>query len=224
MRHCALAAALLLAPTILAADQAEIPAARVNGVAIERDAVQELVKGLARAERKPPDSKRIAELNKSALASLIDLELLYQEAVRSGVELKAGEVDREIARLRQHFASEKEFEDALAKRDLSTARLRSDTRRTLLADRLLQRTVWRGLSVGSDEVDAFYYENRDQLDQPFEELQDSIARMLLDEKKAAKRAELLAKLRKRATIEKFPPFAPPPAKQETASPEPTPAV
>jgi len=215
MQHCILAAALLLASSALGAEDTETAAARVNGVAIERSEVLELVKGLARAEPKPPDSKRIEELNRSALDSLIDLELLYQEALRRGIELGDGEVDREIARLRQHFASEKEFADALADRDLSVARLRSDTRRTLLAERLLQRTVWRGLSVSSAEIDAFYAENRSQLDQPFEELQDSIARMLLDEKKATKRAELIAELRKRAAIQKFPPFADPQAAEPT---------
>ena len=182
------------------------PAARVNGVAVERTAVQELVKGLAQAEPTTPDSERITEITDSALASLIDLELLYQEAVRTKVALAADDVDREVALVRQHFTSEAEFVDALQRRGLTPEKLRLDTRRTMMAERLLQRTVWRDVRVDSDEVERFYDENRAALSRPLDELHDSIAEMLLDDKRATLRADFIVELRKKASIQLFPPY------------------
>lgn len=181
-------------------------AAMVNGVTIERDAVQQLVKGLARAEASPPDSARIGELTTAALESLIDLELLYQEAVRRKIQLADSEVERQVAEVRRHFESEEKFAAALASRGMTPADLRLDTRRTLMAERLLQATVWRDLRVSTEEVTTFYEENRAELGKPLDEIDGSIARMLLDDKKAARRAELVAELRKRAAIVRLPPY------------------
>jgi len=202
------------------------PAARVNGVPIERPAVHELAKGLARAEPAPPDSARITELSDAALESLIDLELLFQEAVRQKVDLDSTEVDSEIARVRGHFSSQEQFEKALVSRGLTPVELRLETRRTLMADRLLRQTVWRDVRVEDAEIERFYSEHRDQLERPLPELRDSIAEMLLDEKRSAKRTKLLEGLRTKATIQRFPPFAPSQraASQRTASPGATPAI
>lgn len=198
---CAMAAPPKAAPT-------PFPAARVNGVAIERTAVQELVKGLARAEPAPPNSERITELTDSALQSLIDLELLYQEAVRTKVTLGADEVDREVALVRRHFADEAAFLEALQQRAMTPELLRLDTRRTLMAERLLQRTVWRDASVDSTEIEQFYRENRAALARPIDELRDSIAEMLLDDKRAKLRSAFVAELRDKASIQLFPPYGP----------------
>lgn len=204
-----------------AGDEMEGPAARVNGVPIERPAVHELAKGLARAEPAPPDSARITELSDAALESLIDLELLYQEAVRQKVEVTPAEVDREIARVRGHFASKEEFEKALANRGMTPVELRLETRRTLTAERLLRQTAWRDVRVDDNEIEQFYTEHRGQLERPLAELRDSIAEMLLDEKRSARRAQLLEGLRAKGSIQRFPPFAP---SRRTASPDTTPAA
>src|SRR5690606_26158945 len=143
---------------------------------------------LAQAEPTTPDSQRITEITDSALASLIDLELLYQEAVRTKVVLTDDDVNREVAVVRQHFASEAEFVEAVLRRGLTPEKLRLDTRRTMMAERLLQRTVWRDVRVDSDEVERFYEENRAALSRSLEELRDSIAEMLLDDKRATLRA------------------------------------
>ncbi len=199
------------------------PAALVNGVAIERPAVQELVKGLARAEPSPPDTARIEALSRAALESLIDLELLYQEAVRQGIKIPASEVDREVDSVRRHFDSDREFEAALASRGLTPASHRLDTLRTLTANRLLERTVWRDLSVSSEEVEAFYDANRAELSQPLDEIHGSIARMLLDEKKSKTRAELVDRLRKKASIARLPPYGSDlPKQKQSAEQAPTP--
>ncbi len=182
------------------------PAARVNGVAVERSNVQQLAKGLARAEPSPPNSKRTGELTRAALESLIDLELLYQEAVRQEIELPPGSVDREVSEVRRHFDSDQDFAEAIASRGLTPESLRLDTMRTMMADRLLGRTVWHDVSVSSQEVESFYQAHRAELSQPLDELQDSIARMLLDDKKNRLRAQLVDELREKASIRRFPPF------------------
>ncbi len=200
------------------------PAAEVDGVAIDRAAVQHLVKGLASAESAPPDSARIAALTDKALDSLIDLELLYQEAKRRQIRLSEEAVDREIGLLRQHFSDRDEFAKALRRRGMDEGALRADTHRTLLVDELLRRTVWQDVDVSAAEVRRFFEENRARLSDSLAELHDSIARMLLVDKKARLRSDLVLRLRSRAKITKFPPFGPapkePPHKPAAADPQP----
>ena len=216
------AVAVICHATRLPAESPLGPAALVNGVAIERSSVEQLVKGLARTEPSPPDSARIEELSRSALESLIDLELLYQEAVRRKVELPPGAVDREVRRVRSYFDNDEEFVAALASRGLTPQSHRLDTRRTLMANRLLETTVWRGVEISSAEVERFYAANRAELSQPLDELRDSIARLLLDEKKNRLRARLLEELQKKASIVRHPPYgSDPPADTEAGRTPPT---
>ena len=127
--------------------------------------------------------------------------------MRVGIDLGEREVEDEVANLRKHFATQQEFEAALANRGMTPRQLRNDTRRTLLANRLLEHTVWRDLEVTPAEIEHFYREHQSKLDQPLDELRDSIGRMLLDEKKAGSRAKMLSELRRSAVIKRFPPFA-----------------
>ncbi len=202
----ALAAVIFGVTTAIAEPEPSNPAASVNGVSIERGDLQQLVQGLARGEPSPPDRGRIDELTQSALDSLIDLELLVQEAGRTKTKVSSEEIDREVEKTRRHFGSQAEFTTALTQRGLTPDRLNLDTKRTLLATRLLERGVWRDITVDREEVDNFYQQNRAQLSSPLADLRESIIRVLREEKRAKARAELVKDLRSKAKIELFPPF------------------
>src|SRR6266404_8711375 len=85
MQHHREAAAVVLAAALSAAQAAGGPlrkeiAASVNGVAISRQAVSDIVQAVADQGDDIPDPAGAARLRKQALDSLIDFELLYQES------------------------------------------------------------------------------------------------------------------------------------------------
>jgi parvulin-like peptidyl-prolyl isomerase len=136
------------------------PAARVNGVVITQDSVRDLVKSIISDESPPPSSDQIGRLFQHALESLIELELLHQEAVARGIKVSEKDVDAEIERSRKRFADAASFDAALRRSGLTPQGLRADTKKTLLANRLLEQVVWKDMPKPSDaEARKFYDQN-----------------------------------------------------------------
>jgi peptidyl-prolyl cis-trans isomerase C len=151
--------ALVAAPPVVAAEGELEPAARVNGVVINRETVRDLVKSIITDESQPPSSDEIGRLFQHALDSLIDLELLHQEAEARGLRVSDAEVDAEIQRSRARFADAATFDAALERSGLTQAQLRADTRKTLLASRLLEQVVGKNVTVSDAEARKFYDDN-----------------------------------------------------------------
>ena len=141
-------------------------AARVNGTPIGEDTVRDVVKSVIAGEPEPPSSEEIDRLTEAALDSLIDLELLYQEAERRKIQVADDRIEDEIRRTRSRFADEAQFDAALRHSGMSRSQLRAETRKTLLADRLLETVVWKDVAVTPQQVRRFYDENGKEFAHP----------------------------------------------------------
>lgn len=157
--------ALALVACLPCAAAADI-VARVNGTPISRKAVDDVVDGTLALQRNAATDRR--RLEAAALASLIDLELLYQASAARGLLATDAEVDSEIAHNRSQFPDDKSFADALAGKGMTTGDLRHDTRKMLSANKYLERVVWRDVEVSTEEVARFYQARRDQFRRPEE--------------------------------------------------------
>ncbi len=140
----------------------------MNGTPIPADVVDTVVRNVIASRAQPPDSEEIERLTRTALDSLIDLELLYQEAQARKIVVSDKEVDAEIARTQKRFANKTEFEAALKASGLSLARLRDDTRKTSMVNRLLATISGADAPVSADAINRFYEQHRDELAQPGE--------------------------------------------------------
>ena len=214
-------AALVLGAQPAAADEV---AARVNGTPIDASMVNDVVKGVIAGRPQPPDSAEIARLSDQALDSLIDLELLYQAAQAQRLTVSEAEVDADIARSRQHFASDAEFAAALQRGGLTPEQLRADTRKTLLVSKLLTTVVWRDVQIAPDAPRRFYDQHRAELGaqadtQPFEKIEPSIRETLLENAREDRQRAYLANLRRDAKIEKGPAASQPAAAPAAQAPK-----
>jgi len=214
-------AALVLGAQPAAADEV---AARVNGTPIDASMVNDVVKGVIAGRPQPPDSEEIARLSDQALDSLIDLELLYQAAQAQKLTVSEAEVDADIARSRQHFASDAEFAAALQRGGLTPEQLRADTRKTLLVSKLLTTVVWRDVQIAPDAPRRFYDQHRAELGaqadtQPFEKIEPSIRETLLENAREDRQRAYLANLRRDAKIEKGPAASQPAAAPAAQAPK-----
>ncbi len=198
-------------------------AARVNGTAITRGMVREVVKSVIAGSAQPPNGDEIERLSREALDSLIDLELLYQEAIARRIRVADQEIEKELQRSRSRFADAAQFNAALQRTGMSEAGLRHDTKKTLLADHLLRDVVWRDIHIVPEAARAFYEENRAEFEgpagvTPFEKVRDRIIRVLTEEEKQRRRSAFIAQLRAKATIELLGRAAPTPAATANSGP------
>ena len=163
---CVLVLTLGVARAPASAGDANDPAAKVNGVVITQGMVRELVKSVIAASPAPPDSDELDQLFSAALDSLIELELLHQEAAARRIKVSPKEIDAEIQKTRARFRDAEQFAAALRQTGMSEQQLREDTKKTLLADRLLAQVVGRDVKVKDADARAFYDRNRKEFEHP----------------------------------------------------------
>jgi peptidyl-prolyl cis-trans isomerase C len=160
------AAVLLLAAPLLAEPSKGMRdddvVARVNGTAIYRRSVREVVQGVLVLQDAKPNPANIGRLAGEALDSLIALELLYQESQARGIKVSDAAVDAEVSRTRNSFPDAQAFNRAMQAKGMTEADLRDDTRKTMAVNRLLESAVWRDVRVSSEQVKDFYEKNREE--------------------------------------------------------------
>jgi peptidyl-prolyl cis-trans isomerase SurA len=106
-----------------------------------------------------------------ALGRLIDDLVLEEQARRESVEVEpsevAAEVDANIAAVKERFGDEERFQEALAAEGYTERALRQryeeDSRRKLLARRLMEKEGLTQIYISPAEAERFYEENRDSI-------------------------------------------------------------
>lgn len=136
--------------------------ARVNGTAIQRKAVRELVQGYLMAQDTSPDPATVGRLAGDALDSLIDLELLYQESQAKGITVSDAAVDEEIAHSKSRFPDAQSFAAAMKSKGMTEDDLRRDTRKTMAVNRLLEGGVLKDVQVSPEQIRSFYEKNKEE--------------------------------------------------------------
>lgn len=140
--------------------------ARVNGTAIYRKSVRDVVQGILAMQDSQPDPQAVGKLADDALDSLIGLELLYQESQTRGVTVTDAAVDEEITRTESRFPDAKAFAAVMKARGMTEADLRRDMRKTMAVNRLLEGTVWKDVRVSPALIKDFYERNPEEFKHP----------------------------------------------------------
>jgi peptidyl-prolyl cis-trans isomerase C len=139
--------------------------ARVNGNPITETQVQDLSRQMQQAE--PEMAAQPAEsLREGALQSLIDMEVLIEQAKAEKIEAASDEVDQQFNRLKSQYPSAEAFEAALATNHASEPELRKEIASDLVIQKLLDHHVSVKLAPGAAE--KFYKENQDKFQRPAE--------------------------------------------------------
>jgi hypothetical protein len=196
------ALALLCSPV-----RAEV-VARVNGAPITEDSVNAVVKSLIVERGGAPSSEEIAQLNDTALDSLIDLELLYQAAVKRDVRVSDQDVQGEIARSKARLGGDKAFTAALQRSGMTEGQLAAETRKTMMVERLVDQLT-ADIQLSPEQVRRFYDDHRDEFrpGESFDQARPAVERALRESLRRQRQAAYLADLRRTATIERPTPVA-----------------
>jgi peptidyl-prolyl cis-trans isomerase C len=140
--------------------------ATVNGNAVSRQELDRAV-GNARMQNAmrgvQVDPK---QLEQEAMDSLINLELLYQEARKEGITADATEIDERLKMVIQRFPSEDEFKKAMENMGLTAESVKDKIARGLMVQRLVEERIGKNATVSEEEIKVYYKDHPKEFLQP----------------------------------------------------------
>ncbi|TMJ09523.1 MAG: hypothetical protein E6G98_09295 [Bacillati bacterium ANGP1] len=191
-------AAVLLAAGAVAAitmgmQRGTAVAATVNGEVIYINELNEQVDTLAKQYGLDPSTadgaRQRAEVSRVVLDQLIEQRLVLQEARRQSALPTETQIEDQLQEIKRNFPTQRDFELALAQRNLTLAELK-DRLRTNLAVRNLMVKV-APVTVTDAEIEQYFREHRSEFDRSE---QVHVRHILLDDENQARL--VLAKLRR----------------------------
>jgi peptidyl-prolyl cis-trans isomerase C len=108
----------------------------------------------------------LAEVKRQVLEGLIGRKLLYQESQKKGIEVEEGAVGKELNRVKEQFATETEFRNALDQAHLSETAVKRQIREELAIQRLIDEQLAGELTVSDKESKTYYDSHTNLFRQP----------------------------------------------------------
>ncbi len=105
---------------------------------------------------KPLEDSRLPKIKKEVLRNLINLELLYQASQEDNIKIDEEAINKQFKTLKKRFSSEAEFNDALSKKNLSEAAVKSQIRRSMATKQFIDKQFVKKVKVSDDETKAYY--------------------------------------------------------------------
>lgn len=138
--------------------------ATVDGREIKKDDVEKAYRRNSQSNAPPSeDEATVAKL--SVLNDLIVQDILLQKARELKVEIPDSELDTAYAEARKDIPEE-QFQQELARRNLTAADMREGLRRELLAQKVIEREVSSKITITDQDIDAFHKANIAQFNRP----------------------------------------------------------
>jgi peptidyl-prolyl cis-trans isomerase SurA len=152
----------------------------VNGKEIKRAEVDKYYRTRVNAEGQEPSQEESLSLKLNVLDELIYNEILLEKAKKLNLEASDGEVEDKFTEIKSPY-TEDEFQRRLKDQAISVDDLKSDLRRQLSIQKLLNREVVAKISITDQDVTDFYNANKGQFN--VAEPQYRIAQILVTPKK-----------------------------------------
>jgi peptidyl-prolyl cis-trans isomerase SurA len=152
----------------------------VNGQEIKRDEVEKYYRTRVNPEGQEPSQEEALSLKLNVLDELINNEILIERAKKLNLEASDGEVEDKFTELKSPY-TEDEFQRQLRDRGVTVNDLKSDLRRQLSIQKLMNREVVAKISISDQDVNDFYNTNKAQFN--VAEPQYRIAQILVTPRK-----------------------------------------
>lgn len=140
--------------------------ARVNGTAIDRGEFERAVKSLEAQAGGPVPPDRRDAIYRQLIDQLVALKLLAQESAARKVVVPDAEIDGRIAQVRGQFPTEQAFTSALAERQMTPDKLKSEIHQQVQAMKLVEAEIGPAVTVTDADVTDFYGKNPEKFQEP----------------------------------------------------------
>lgn len=150
-----------------------------------------------------PTSKESAkQMKDQIIKSLIDYEIVIQEADKKGYEASSEEVDKQFGDFKKQFKDDKKYQEALKQYDLTEEELKKEIAESIKYTTYVEKEIQ--VDEVTDQQAKDYYakikESQGDKAPKFEEVKDQIKTQLQNQQKQEKVAEKVKELKKGADI------------------------
>jgi peptidyl-prolyl cis-trans isomerase C len=161
-------AAAGLAPAAIKPVPAQLPEiiARVNGTPIDRGEFERAVKSLESQAGGPVPPDRRDAIYRQLVDQLVSMKLLSQESIAKKITVPETEIDSRLADVKKPFPNEQAFTAALAERQMTLDKLKSEIRQQLQAMKLVDADIRPTVTVTDVDVTDFYVKNPEKFQEP----------------------------------------------------------
>ncbi len=156
------------APPAVKPVPAQLPeiVARVNGTPLDRAELERAVRSLEGQAGGPVPAAKRDEIYRQLLDQLVALKLLSQECVARKIVIPDAEVESRVAEVKKPFPNEQAFSAALAERQMTLDKLKSEIRQQLQAMKVVETDIKPTVAVTDADVTDFYVKNPDKFQEP----------------------------------------------------------
>ncbi len=133
----------------------------VNGKPISREDVEKAFRSRVNADAPDPSQEEALSLKLSILDELINSEILLERAAKMNLVATDAEVEDKFTESKSPY-TEEEFQKKLKESGLTVDDLKSEIRRQLSIQKLLNREVVAKISVTDQDINDYYNQNRAQ--------------------------------------------------------------
>ena len=189
----------LIASTAVQGEPVDRIVAAINAEVIT---ASELACAIALNQRLGSAEKDRSALEAETLDGLLTRRLLVQEAHRlKFVEVSDQELSAGIGKIRERFASEKEYSDFLAGMDMTSQELSRMVQERILVERFVEKKVGLFVRVSREEAETYFNEHTTEFkNKHFQDVQKKVLAYLTERKLGQQLDLYLADLRGKADI------------------------
>lgn len=164
--------ALTLSARQVSAEKSADPSqavAKVNGKAIteaELDRSLSVARQRAAGSGRPINDEQLAQLRKQTIEKLIGTELLFQASEKEGIKVDKEQVSKRFEDWKARFPNEAEYEKVLKELDVTQEDVRSEIKRGLAIQKLIDEKFKEKAKIPEKDIKAFYDGHPDFFKQP----------------------------------------------------------
>ncbi|OGW75038.1 MAG: hypothetical protein A2Z72_02660 [Omnitrophica bacterium RBG_13_46_9] len=111
-------------------------------------------------------TEKIAEARRNVLQRLVQDKLLLTEAKKMEVKVTDEEAQARIKEIKGRFATDEEFETALAQESLLLSELEKKYRERIMIDKLVDSVIRKDISLTPNEITTYYNDNTGEFTEP----------------------------------------------------------
>jgi peptidyl-prolyl cis-trans isomerase SurA len=139
--------------------------ARVNGKDITSTQLEKQFQSRLNGAEQTPSPEEAQDLKLQVLNQMINDQILLEQASAAGLSATDGEVDVKFNEFKSQYTEEK-FKDLLNEQKMSLDEIRSELRKSITIDKLVNKEITSKISVTDAEIKNFYDKNKDSFNLP----------------------------------------------------------
>jgi peptidyl-prolyl cis-trans isomerase SurA len=139
--------------------------ARVNGKDITASQLDKQLQVQLNGAEQPASAEELQDLKLQVLNRLINDQILLEQAAAANLSASDAEVDVKFNEFKSQYSEEK-FRDLLKDQKMTVDDIRTELRKNITVDKLVNKEITAKISVTDAEIKAFYDKNKESFNLP----------------------------------------------------------